>query len=70
MHWHFRVLGKDCDRKVLTEALSGQCQRIWRRGLLIRRNISDGNLSFFFTWSPSGAGIPETGHDRRTSLGD
>ena len=27
------------------------------RGLLIRRNISDGDLAFFSTWCPAGTGI-------------
>lgn len=30
---------------------------IWTRGLLIRRNIADGELAFFTTWSPAGTGI-------------
>jgi SRSO17 transposase len=30
---------------------------IWTRGLLIRRNISDGDLAFFTTWCPAGTGI-------------
>ena len=30
---------------------------IWTRGLLIRRNISDGDLAFFTTWCPIGTGI-------------
>lgn len=35
------------------EARSG----MWTRGLLIRRNIADGDLAFFTTWCPAGAGI-------------
>ncbi|SEO16535.1 Transposase DDE domain-containing protein [Paracoccus alcaliphilus] len=27
---------------------------LWTRGLLIRRNISDGDLAFFSTWCPQG----------------
>ena len=29
----------------------------WTRGLLIRRNIADGDLAFFTTWCPAGTGI-------------
>jgi SRSO17 transposase len=27
------------------------------RGLLIRRNLADGDLAFFSTWCPAGTGI-------------
>ena len=30
---------------------------LWTRGLLIRRNINDGDLAFFTTWCPSGTTI-------------
>ena len=30
---------------------------LWSRGLLIRRNISDGDLAIFTTWCPLGTGI-------------
>ena len=30
---------------------------LWTRGLLIRRNITDGDLAFFSTWCPAGIGI-------------
>ena len=30
---------------------------LWTRGLLIRRNIADGDLAFFSTWCPAGTGI-------------
>ena len=30
---------------------------LWTRGLLIRRNISDGDLAFFTTWCPADTGI-------------
>ena len=30
---------------------------LWTRGLLIRRNLSDGELAFFTTWCPAGTGI-------------
>jgi SRSO17 transposase len=29
---------------------------LWTRGLLIRRNIADGELAFFTTWCPAGTG--------------
>ncbi len=35
------------------EALTG----LWTRGLLIRRNLSDGDLAFFSTWCPAGTPI-------------
>jgi SRSO17 transposase len=30
---------------------------LWTRGLLIRRNIADGDLAFFTTWAPAGTSI-------------
>lgn len=30
---------------------------LWTRGLLIRRNISDGDLAYFTTWCPAGTSI-------------
>lgn len=30
---------------------------LWTRGLLIRRDISDGDLAFFTTWCPAGTDI-------------
>src|SRR3954468_18602015 len=30
---------------------------LWTRGLLIRRSIADGELTFFTTWCPAGTGI-------------
>ena len=30
---------------------------LWTHGLLIRRNIADGDLAFFSTWCPAGTGI-------------
>lgn len=30
---------------------------VWTRGLLIRRNISDGELAFFTAWCPEGTGM-------------
>jgi SRSO17 transposase len=33
---------------------------LWTRGLLIRRNIADGDFAFFSTWCPAGAAaIPD-----------
>jgi SRSO17 transposase len=31
--------------------------RLWTRGLLIRRTISDGDLAYFTTWCPAGTEI-------------
>jgi len=33
------------------------CTGLWTRGLLIRRNIADGDLAFFTTWCPAGTGV-------------
>ncbi len=30
---------------------------IWKRGLLTRSNIADGDLTFFSTWCPTGTSI-------------
>jgi SRSO17 transposase len=43
----------DLDADEYNETKSG----LWTRGLLIRRNISDGDLAFFTTWCPVGTGI-------------
>jgi SRSO17 transposase len=43
----------DLDADEYDETRSG----LWTRGLLIRRNISDGDLAFFTTWCPAGTGI-------------
>jgi SRSO17 transposase len=43
----------DLDADEYDDAQSG----LWTRGLLIRRNISDGDLAFFTTWCPAGTGI-------------
>ena len=43
----------DLDADEYDETKSG----LWSRGLLIRRNISDGDLAFFTTWCPLGTGI-------------
>jgi SRSO17 transposase len=34
-----------------------ECTGLWTRGLLIRRNIADGDVAFFTTWCPAGTGI-------------
>ena len=33
------------------------CTGLWTRGLLIRRNIADGELAFFSTWCPTGTSV-------------
>lgn len=43
----------DLDADEYDETQSG----LWTRGLLIRRNISDGDLAFFTTWCPAGTDI-------------
>lgn len=43
----------DLDADEYDETKSG----LWTRGLLIRRNISDGDLAFFTTWCPAETGI-------------
>jgi SRSO17 transposase len=43
----------DLDAGAYGESLSG----FWTRGLLIRRNIADGDLAFFSTWRPAGTDI-------------
>jgi len=42
----------------------------WTRGLLIRRNIADGDMAFFSTWCPARNQHRNPGQGRRTSLGD
>jgi SRSO17 transposase len=43
----------DLDASAYDEGQSGP----WTRGLLIRRNIADGDLAFFSTWCPAGTVI-------------
>jgi SRSO17 transposase len=43
----------DLEAAVYDETLSG----LWTRGLLIRRSLTDGELSFFSTWCPAGTGM-------------
>ncbi len=45
----------DLEAEEYNEALTG----LWTRGLLIRRNLSDGDLAFFSTWCPAGTPIEE-----------
>jgi SRSO17 transposase len=47
--WAYLELA-DLDAGQYNSALTGQ----WTRGLLIRRNIADGDLAFFSTWCPQG----------------
>ena len=50
--WAYLELA-DLDAAEYNAARSG----LWTRGLLIRRNIADGDLAFFTTWRPAGTGI-------------
>ena len=43
----------DLDASEYYESRSG----LWTRGLLVRRNIGDGDLAFFSTWCPAGTDI-------------
>ena len=43
----------DLDADEYDETKSG----LWTRGLLIRRNIADGDMAFFTTWCPAGTAI-------------
>jgi len=47
--WAYLELA-DLDAGEYNNALAGE----WTRGLLIRRNIADGDLAFFSTWCPKG----------------
>ena len=50
--WAYRQLA-DMDLGEYDETRSGR----WTRGLLIRRNIADGDLAYFTTWSPAGTDV-------------
>ena len=50
--WAYLELA-DLDAAEYDETGSG----LWTRGLLIRRNIADGDLTFFTTWCPAGTTI-------------
>jgi SRSO17 transposase len=50
--WAYLELA-DLDAGEYDESRTG----LWTRGLLIRRNIADGELAFFTTWCPAGTGI-------------
>jgi len=56
--WVYHELA-DLDAAEYDDARTGP----WTRGLLIRRNIADGDLAFFSTWCPAGTGGADlTGH--------
>lgn len=40
-----------------SEEFGSERTGLWTRGLLIRRNISDGEQAYFTTWCPAGTGI-------------
>ena len=50
--WAYLELA-DLEAAEYNETLSG----LWTRGLLIRRNITDGELAFFATWCPAGTPV-------------
>ena len=50
--WAYLELA-DLEAAEYNESLSG----LWTRGLLIRRNITDGELAFFATWCPAGTPV-------------
>jgi SRSO17 transposase len=50
--WAYLELA-DLDAAEYNQTLSG----LWTRGLLIRRNILDGDLAFFATWCPAGTPV-------------
>ena len=50
--WAYLELA-DLDAAEYDEDRSG----LWTRGLLIRRNIADGDLAFFTTWCPAGTAL-------------
>ena len=55
--WAYLELA-DLETGEYDEARSGLwTPNLWTRGLLIRRNIADGDLAFFTTWCPAGTGI-------------
>jgi SRSO17 transposase len=50
--WAYLELA-DLEAADYNQSLSG----LWTRGLLIRRNIADGDLAFFATWCPAGTPV-------------
>ena len=50
--WAYLELA-DLDAGEYNDTLTGE----WTRGLLIRRNIADGDMAFFSTWCPKGTPI-------------
>ena len=63
--WAYLELA-DLDAGEYNSTLTGE----WTRGLLIRRNIADGDLAFFSTWCPKGTPMKKLVVGRRPSLGD
>lgn len=52
--WAYLELA-DLDAAEYNSAITGA----WTRGLLIRRNIADGDLAFFSTWCPKGTSLEQ-----------
>jgi SRSO17 transposase len=50
--WAYLELA-DLEAAEYNQTLAG----LWTRGLLIRRNLADGELAFFATWCPAGTGM-------------
>jgi SRSO17 transposase len=50
--WAYLELA-DLEAAEYNQTLSG----VWTRGLLIRRNVADGEMAFFTTWCPAGTGM-------------
>jgi SRSO17 transposase len=44
-------------RSQTAEEFNEEKHGLWTRGLLIRRNIADGDLAYFTTWCPTGTSI-------------
>src|SRR3954462_2884834 len=51
--WTYSPARPDLDAAEYNEALSA----VWTRGLLFRRNLTDGELAFFSTLCPAGTGV-------------
>ena len=62
--WAYLELA-DLEAAEYNQSLSG----LWTRGLLIRRNIADGELAFFATWCPAGTPVAVLVSCGRTALG-
>ena len=65
--WAYLELA-DLEAAEYNETLAG----LWTRGLLIRRNIADGDLAFFTTWCPAGTAMETLGavEGRRWAIED